>query len=78
MLLLIFLPNFVMHDECKSSIIGAILLPFYIKVTDQCTRTPLFIIFLFFNIKKALIMKEFFLYGKIFELKTGMMMYFIL
>jgi hypothetical protein len=51
---------------------------FYIKVTDQCTRTPLFIIFLFFNIKKALIMKEFFLYGKIFELKTGMMMYFIL
>ena len=51
---------------------------FYIKVTDQCSCTPPFISFLFFNIKKALMMNGIFLYGKISELKTGMMMNFIL
>jgi hypothetical protein len=56
---------------------------FYIKVTDQFTHTPLFIkfLFLFFNIYKKSMMNEFFfffLYGKVFELSTGMMMSYIL
>jgi len=65
----------------KSSIIGAILLPYFIlrlqtsSPTHLCSSNFYFLIYI-----KKLMMNEFFffLYGKVFELSTGMMMSYIL